>query len=331
MPDIAKKEVIYVPVYPGMMDSEDDEIDLLQLWRVVWNAKFFIASFTIAATLAAVLVTLYVLPVTYKSEAVLLPTESESGKLGGLASLAGSLPIPISLPGGGKSDQILTFLQSRNLQQRLIEKYELLPHYYAELWDTEKKAWKSVDSKSNPSVVKALQGNLLGAVYNVSQNKKNNLISVSWVDEDPVFAAAMLKRVIADLAYYLDNEFEFDAKREREFVEAQLTKAVNELEYWEKQVPNQNLTLAIIQRERLATQAVYTELRKQVELAKINEAKELVRFKVLDPPFVPEQKFKPKRSLICILTMVTSGFLAVFLVFMRRALAGMSDRGGAHA
>jgi len=318
MSDSEKKEIIYVPAYPGMMPGEEDEIDLLQLWRVIWKAKVFILGFSIAATLAAVFISFYVLPETYKSEAVLLPTESESGGLGALAGLAGSLPFPISLPSGGKSDKILSFLQSRNLKQRLIEKYELLPRYYAKKWDEEKKAWKSDDPKSRPTVVKALQNNLLSKAYSIRQDKKSNLITVSWEDAEPAFTARMLNRVIAELNYYLDNEFEFDAKREREFVETQLTKATNELEYWEKQVPNQKLTLGTIQRERLAAQTVYTELRKQLELAKINEAKELVRFKVLDPPFVPEKKFKPKRSWICVLTLMASLFASVLLVFARR-------------
>jgi uncharacterized protein involved in exopolysaccharide biosynthesis len=58
-----------------------------------------------------------------------------------------------------------------------------------------------------------------------------------------------------------------------------------------------------------------------VELAKIAEAKELVRFKVLDPPFVPELSSKPNRSKICTLTMLVSAFLAVFIVFVRRGIA----------
>ena len=314
------KEIVYVPAYPGMMSQEEDEIDLLELWKVIWDAKFFIAGFTLLATLIAVYVTLFVLPVTYKSEAVLLPTENSSGSLGGLAALAGNLPFPISLPGGGKSDQILTFLQSRNLQERLIKKYALLARFYEEQWDAEKKTWKSDDPKKQPSLVKALQGNLLGGSFSVGQDKKTNLINLSWIDEDPTFAAQMLQRVITELNYYLDNEFEFDAKRERQFVENQLAKATKELERWERQVPSQNLTLATIMRERVAAQTVYTELRKQLELSKITEAKELIRFKVLDPPFVPEQRFKPKRTLICVMTLVASGFLSVLFVFMWQAL-----------
>lgn len=316
------KEVVYVPAYSNMMGQDEDEINLLQLWQVIWDAKVFIIGFTLVATVVAVFYSLYALPVTYKSDTVLLPLESGGGNLGALAGLASSLPIPINLPGGGKSDQIINFLKSRTLRQRLIEKYNLLGHYRKDLWDADKKAWKVGKGEKPPSIAEAVQGNILGGSYAVSQDKKTNLLTIFWVDEDSAFTAMMLERVIAELTYYLDNEFEFDAKREREFVEVQLAKATTELEYWEKQVPNQQLPLATIKRELIAAQTVYTELRRQRELAKITEAKELVRFKVLDPPFVPEQRFKPKRSLICALTMVTSAFFATFLVFVWRAVQG---------
>ena len=63
--------------------------------------------------------------------------------------------------------------------------------------------------------------------------------------------------------------------------------------------------------------SVYAELRKQLELAKINEVKEIIRFKVLDEAYAPELRFKPKRSMICALIIVASGFFSVFLVFLR--------------
>jgi uncharacterized protein involved in exopolysaccharide biosynthesis len=317
-----EKEIIYVPAYPEMMAAEEGGVDLLQFWRVIWEAKWFVIGVTLAATLVAVFVTLFVLPVTYRSEAVLLPAASKAGGMGTLGVLADSLPVPLNLPGGSKTNQIMSFLQSRNLQQRLIEKYDLLPRFYKDAWDVAKKDWKNPDSKARPTVVKALQANIFGDFFNVAQDMKTNLISISWEDEDPAFAALMLRRLIAELTHYLDNEYESDAQRERQFVEGQLVKATQELEHWEKQVPSKELTMGTIQRERLGTQAVYTELRKQVELARIAEAKELVRFKVLDPPFVPEQKFKPKRSRICAFTLIISAFLAVFLVFVRRNMQG---------
>jgi uncharacterized protein involved in exopolysaccharide biosynthesis len=311
-----QKQIIYVPAFPPGFSKEqgDDEIDLLELWKVIWNGKWFIAGFTLACTLIAVYVTLFVMPIIYKSEAVLMPTETQGG--GGLAGLAASLPIPISLPGGGgKADNIAAFLNSRNLQERLLTKYDLLPRFYPDIWDGDKNEWIVEKEEDKPTVIKTIQEGILKSIYKVNQEKLTNLITLSWEDQDPAFAALMLDRIIAELQHYLDHEYDTDAKRERQFVEQQLANATRDLENWEQKVPSLNMPLTRIQRERLAAQTVYTELRKQVELARISEAKELIRFKVLDAPYVPEQRFKPKRTLICAITLVASGMLSVCMVF----------------
>jgi len=41
----------------------------------------------------------------------------------------------------------------------------------------------------------------------------------------------------------------------------------------------------------------------------------MLRFKVLDKPFVPEYRYKPKRKLIVALAGVCSIFIGIFLVF----------------
>ena len=92
-----EKEFIYVPV--PQMEQPEDEIDFLELWNVIWKGKWFIMGFTLLCTLAAVYVTLYVLPVTYKSDVVLQPTEMSSQS--GLSALAANLPISIPLDSSG--------------------------------------------------------------------------------------------------------------------------------------------------------------------------------------------------------------------------------------
>lgn len=320
-PPAREKEIIYVPAVPAMMATDEEGgVDLRQAWQVIWEAKWFIGGVTLAATLVAVFVTLFVLPTTYKSEAVLLPATSESSGTGNLADLADSLPLPINLPGGKKINLIMSFLESRSLKERLIDKYDLLPRLQANPGDTEKKELPAGDPRVRANMVQALQNGLLDTVYHVEQNKKSSLITISWVAEEPAFAAKMLERVIAELNYHLGHEYESDAQRDRQFVEGQLGKVAKELEHWEKQVPSQELTTATIQRERLATQTVYTELRKQLVFAKIAEDRELVRFKVLDQPFVPELRFKPARGRICKITLLVSCFLAILVVFIRHAI-----------
>ncbi|WP_035240282.1 Wzz/FepE/Etk N-terminal domain-containing protein [Desulfobacter vibrioformis] len=309
----SEKEFVYIPV--PQMDQED-EIDLLELWNVIWKGKWFIFGFTLLTTLIAVYVTLYVLPVTYKSDIVLQPTETTSNS--GLSALATNLPISLPISGGdNKNENIVSFLNSRTIKQRLIEKYNLLPKIYPEVWDTENQKWEIDDPEDQPTILKAIQEKFKD-IYTIEKDEKTSLITISWIDQYPKFTKTMLLRTVKELEYYLENEYESDAKREREFVDNQLKKSEKELEYWEKQIPSDKLTLSKIQRERLASLTVYTELRKQLELAKISEVKEIIRFKVLDQPFVPEEKFKPKRLMICALTIVVAGFLSIFLLFLKQ-------------
>jgi len=310
-----EKEFIYVPV--PQMDPmwDEDETDLLEYWNTIWKGKWFIMGFTLLCTLVAVYVTLYVLPETYKSDVVLQPTETSSPS--GLSALAANLPISIPLGGsGGKNANIVSFLNSRTIKERLIEKYDLLPKLYSDIWDKENQKWMIDDPEKKPTIQKAIIN--LGGRYQINKDKMTELITISWTDEDPEFTKIMLQRIVKEIRYYLENEYESDAKREREFVENQLNKAEKELEHWEKQVPSDKLTLSKIQRERFASQTVFTELRKQLELSKISEVKEIINFKILDKPFVPEERFKPKRSRICILTIVVSCFLSISLVFFKQ-------------
>ena len=305
-----EKEIIYVPIPE---QNPEDEIDLLELWGIIWKGKWFIMVLTLICTLAAVYISLYVLPVTYQSNAVLQPTETDNDKLSGLSSIVGSLPGSMGLSGSaGKTANIINYLNSRTLKIRLIKDNNLLQRFYKDIWDEKNKKWMVDDSDDSPTVLGCL--GRVGNIYSVDQNKKTLLINLSWEDENPEFTSIMLTDVIRKLSYYLENEYESDAKKERIFIKAQLAKTEKELRYWEKQVPSQQLTLSKILREKLTTQTVYTELRKQLELAKISEVKEIVRFKVLDKPYIPEKRLKPKRKQISLVAMVASGFFSVFMV-----------------
>ena len=317
MPDTncpKEKEIVYAyPPFPAG-ESQEDEVNLIELWRVVWAGKLFIIAFVVICTLFAGVVSFVFLPKVYKSTATLIPAQQGKSSLGGLSGLIGNLPLPIAIPGQGTSN-IMSFLESRTLRERLIANYNLLPVLYSDLWNLETKNWNVDDPKEKPTIIRALQGKILDGFFSVSQDKKTELINLNWSGEEPAFCSLMLERVIKELTFFLENEYVSDARREREFVEGQLAKATEELEYWERQVPSDKLTLSKITREYLASQTIYTELRKQLELAKISEAKELETFKVLDKPYVPERPFKPKKVMIVALTLVTSFFMALFLVF----------------
>lgn len=81
-------------------------------------------------------------------------------------------------------------------------------------------------------------------------------------------------------------------------------------------VPGVGLEYARRMRDMKVQEAVFEQLTKQYEVAKLNEAKDSSTIQVLDAATVPFQKSKPKRSLIVLLTTVTGFFCSVFLAFI---------------
>ena len=82
-------------------------------------------------------------------------------------------------------------------------------------------------------------------------------------------------------------------------------------------------------RELKTQEALYEQLTKQFEMAKINEARDSSSIQVLDEAVTPLRKSKPKRSLIVILSAVTAFFCSIFLVFIKEYLAKLSPEDGA--
>ncbi|MBB1440681.1 LPS O-antigen length regulator, partial [Shewanella sp. SG41-4] len=70
-----------------MGSVENDEIDLRELFAVIWQGKWLIIAITAVFAVGAVVFAINQ-PNIYKSEALLAPADSEQGG-GGLAALAG--------------------------------------------------------------------------------------------------------------------------------------------------------------------------------------------------------------------------------------------------
>lgn len=106
----------------------EDEINLLDLFLIVWDKRLLIAVLT-ALFLVGSIVTAFVLPRTYSATATVLPLVGNSGssqlsQLAGLASLAG-VNIP-SNSGGGPGKTLSALLKSRLLASRVVQELNLV-------------------------------------------------------------------------------------------------------------------------------------------------------------------------------------------------------------
>jgi uncharacterized protein involved in exopolysaccharide biosynthesis len=102
----------------------EDEIDLRQLFSVLWASKILLVIVTLVFTSTSVIYAL-VIPNQYKATALLVPTQQNSSRIssalnqfGGLASLAG-----INIGGNQNGDTKIAFevIQSRSFIEQFIK------------------------------------------------------------------------------------------------------------------------------------------------------------------------------------------------------------------
>lgn len=195
---------------------ENDEIDLVEYWKILkkWKNQIFV--FVTVITISSILISLN-LTKTYRADASLMPIGG--GKSGGAAALAqvalgGMLG---GLGGGGSSSsQIMAILMSRTLAERVIDKYQL-----------ESKSFGQSDPKRAPEdIVKSLKSTIT-----FMDDKKTTLINVSAIDKDPQFVADLVNNYIKEAILFINENAFTSAKRNRLFIESQLEKAkINLLE-----------------------------------------------------------------------------------------------------
>ncbi|MDI6754546.1 MAG: GNVR domain-containing protein, partial [Thermodesulfobacteriota bacterium] len=87
------------------------------------------------------------------------------------------------------------------------------------------------------------------------------------------------------------------------------------------EAPTIGLEYGRLRRDAMVQQKVFELLTQQLELAKIEEAKDDITFQVIDQAIPPEKRIKPKRTLNVLLAGVVSLFLGVFLAFFLEYLS----------
>jgi len=297
----------------------DDEIDLRELFGVLWAGKWLIVGVTTAAAIIAVVIAI-MLPNIYRAEALLAPNQDQgagglaalASQYGGLASLAG-----INL-GGGQADKTglgLEVLKSRKFVGDFIERHDLLvPLMAAEGWDAESgelkidpdaydiaaKKWVrevSPPKKTIPSTQEAYEE--FSDLFSVSQDKKSGFVTVSVEHYSPTVARQWVDWLVDDL--------------NSEIMRQDVSEAEQAIEYLNKQIASTSLA---------ELQTVFFRLieeqTKTVMLAKVSSEYLL---KTLDPAVAPEKKAKPKRALIAVLGTLLGGFLGIVIVLVRSSLS----------
>jgi len=118
--------------------SSDDEVNLLDYWRVVWKRRWLISGISVAAVLIAMVVS-FQMPKIYESTTTLLPSldSKDGGGLGSLLAVTGAggaaQGLGISMPGAPvtPTDLFMAMLKSRIMADEVIRQLDLQTVYEA--------------------------------------------------------------------------------------------------------------------------------------------------------------------------------------------------------
>ena len=301
----------------------DDEIDLRELFSVLWAGKKLIVAVT---AIFAVVSVIYALSLAnqYKASAVVSPAHSGgsslgamAGQLGGLASLAG---INIGSGESNETQEAMEIMQSWGFIEAFIQTHALQVPVYAatgwdkgsnslklddDLYDAASKRWLIEDSASGENRAPsswALYQNFKSRVA-VSQDKKSGLINVSVEYYSPQIAKQWVDLFISTINDYM---------RARKLEQV-----------------NRNIEYLTVQIEKTAIadmrEVFYQLIEEQTKSKMLAEASPEYAFVTVSRAMVPEEKSQPKRALVCILGTLLGGMLSVLWVLVRRYAFSKAD------
>lgn len=295
----------------------DDEIDLRELFAVLWASKITILSTVFFSGLISVLVALS-LPNKYTSEALLAPRTDggAGGALGQMASQFGGLASLAGVNLGGLGDQGATvvaieMLKSREFFGTYLYDEVLIDLMAAEGWDrgtgevliddslfdANTATWVrdvSEEFQIKPSIQEAHE-KFFEEFLSVSEDKSTGFVTVAVTHYSPTVASNWVTLIVEGV-----NE----AVRARDVQEAEKS-------------------IAFLNEQRLKTNLVsltevFAELiEQQTKTVMLANASDEYVFQVIEPPVAPELHSEPKRALICVLGTLLGSMLAVIVVLIR--------------
>ncbi len=296
--------------------TSDDEIDLRELFSVIWQGKWLIIAITVVFAIGSVVFAI-MQPNIYKSEALLAPAAEEQGgglsalasQFGGLASLAG---VNLGSKGGADKTQLaIEVLKSRQFTSDFIQKHNILADLMAaEKWDldtdkilydediyiAETSTWvREVDPpfKPEPSMQEAYK--VFSKILAINTDKETGMVTLAVEHVSPNVAKQWVTWLIEDINKVMKERDVAEANRSSEFL---------------------NRQIALTNVADIKT-ILYKLVEEQAKTIMFAEVRDEYVFKTIDPALVPEEKAKPKRALICVLGTMLGGMLGVMLVLVR--------------
>jgi tyrosine-protein kinase Etk/Wzc len=285
----------------------DASISMHDILLPIWHARKRILIATSAAIVLTYLVNLFLFPVYYKSTATLLP-ETEKSKLlslGQFADVAQKL-LGDNIPGSEiarlypivvSSETVLRNVALRKYASlRFKDSVDLIQYFELDEPTREENMYKCLRE--------------LRSLMNASNEAKTGIVTISVEMREPQLAADVLNTIVAELDNFMRKKKVTTASEQLKWIDVRLRDVKLALGVAEDSLsafrqanrrvndsPELLLRQERLLREVQVQSTVFIELKKQFELAKLEEIKNITIVNVLDPGRAPVKKERPTRLL----------------------------------
>jgi len=341
---------------------EDDEIDLYELWLVLKKRKAIIIATTFLFTVLAIVYAFFIAKPVYRTEATLVPLQQENR----VSSLLSSLPISFPIPTSPGTISVETVLNSRTLKERLIKELNLKPLLFPNSWDSKLGKWKEEEptlqsaAKALDKLMNVSQDKKTGVLKFTVDFPENPEMAYKIAVKSLEIAREILSEKNAELAHiyasYLKEQLEkvkqkykLLEKLYRDFLEGKIKevpfifdeselKILEEIEktpsetgkkYNSKSfrsLPDYKFNLERLKFQMEIASKLLAGLSQQYEIAKAKEEKSKLAFQVIDPPYIPDFPYKPKKKLILAVAVISGLFIGIFLAFFKEWIDNIKRR-----
>jgi len=258
---------------------------------------------------------------------------SSTSQLQGLAAQFG-----VSVPGGSGSAQ---WVYPEILKSRTLAKSVLKRKFDTNKYGPQKSLLQILTYGNEEPTVSIDTLEIHGAnafIGMIEIQSEGSFYELSISTFEPQFAADLCAALIEELDKHQRGYKTEKVKETRQFIEGRIVEVQKELEGAEEdlkvfrdrnrqigQSPALLLEQQRLTRETSVLTGVFTTLKQQLEMTKIEEVKESALVQVLDPPEAPLYRDKPKRKLAVLLSLILGFGLAVAIAFIKEYANNSDD------
>lgn len=295
------------PPYPYYYTQpEENEVNLLDLWKILFKNIKLIMLITVISTSFSVVIAITSTPI-YRAETLLSPV-NKAGQGGGIANLAGQLGGLAAIAGVnlGGADAVtqtaIAILKSRRFTETFIKDNKILPLLFEFVPQKELDTNAAANFKNIPTMWKVYQ--LFNGIREISEDNITGLVTLSIEWSDPELAAKWANGLVT----FINAKLRADA----------IEKSEMNLKFLREQIEK----TSVVEIQQSMFKLIEGEMKKAM-LANVGDE---YAFKVIDPAVVPEDRIKPNRRLIVSLGMVIGVMLGVIIAFILNAVRNWRDQ-----